>query len=100
VVESRNNRVVQLAIDGTFVRVFCGKECAFRHSGSRSKSADGEFKHPQGIAVLPSGEVAVADSFDHRVQMFDSQLFRSQAASFYFVPLLGGCCYHCSHCDT
>jgi DNA-binding beta-propeller fold protein YncE len=37
-------------------------------------SGDGEFVRPRGITVLgSSGEVAVADTLNHRVQIFDSE---------------------------
>jgi DNA-binding beta-propeller fold protein YncE len=66
VMETDNNRVSQFALDGTFVGIFAG-------TGERG-SGDGEFKSPRGITVLgSSGEVAVADRDNHRVQIFDSE---------------------------
>jgi DNA-binding beta-propeller fold protein YncE len=54
-----NQRVSQFKLDGTFIRIFAG--------GS-------EFTHPFAITVLgSSGEVAVADHDNHRVQIFDSE---------------------------
>jgi DNA-binding beta-propeller fold protein YncE len=59
-------RVSQFALDGTFVGIFAG-------TGKRG-SGNGEFDHPSGITVLgSSGEVAVADRSNHRVQIFDSE---------------------------
>jgi DNA-binding beta-propeller fold protein YncE len=64
VTEVVNHRVSQFALDGTFVGIFAGT--------GKEGSGDGEFKEPQGIAVLgSSGEVAVADFNNHRVQIFD-----------------------------
>jgi DNA-binding beta-propeller fold protein YncE len=61
-----NHRVSQFKLDGTFIRIFAG-------TGTRS-SGDGEFDVPRGITVLgSSGEVAVADRSNHRVQIFDRE---------------------------
>jgi DNA-binding beta-propeller fold protein YncE len=65
VTEHGNPRVSQFALDGTFVGIFAGT--------GKDGSGDGEFNFPQGITVLSStGEVAVADLDNHRVQIFDS----------------------------
>jgi DNA-binding beta-propeller fold protein YncE len=64
VAEQETNRVSHFALDGTFIGIFAGT--------SKSGSKDGEFHHPQDITVLQSsGEVAVADGENHRVQIFD-----------------------------
>jgi hypothetical protein len=61
-----NHRVSQFALDGTFVGTFAG-------TGEKG-SGDGEFDSPLGITVLgSSGEVAVVDCGNHRVQIFDSE---------------------------
>jgi sugar lactone lactonase YvrE len=66
VTEQNNNRVSQFALDGTFIGIFAGT--------GKKGSGDGEFKTPLGITVLgSSGEVAVADRKNHRVQIFDSE---------------------------
>jgi hypothetical protein len=66
VTEQNNHRVSQFALDGTFIGIFAG-------TGEQG-SGDGEFSDPQGITVLgSSGEVAVADQSNHRVQIFDSE---------------------------
>jgi DNA-binding beta-propeller fold protein YncE len=58
--------VSQFALDGTFVGIFAGT--------GEEGSGNGEFCSPQGITVLgSSGEVAVADTPNHRVQIFDSE---------------------------
>jgi DNA-binding beta-propeller fold protein YncE len=66
VVEGGNHRVSQFALDGTFVGIFVG-------TGEKG-SGDGELDYPKGITVLgSSGEVAVTDYSNHRVQIFDSE---------------------------
>jgi DNA-binding beta-propeller fold protein YncE len=66
VVESGNHRVSQFALDGTFIGIFAGT--------GKDGSGDGEFELPREITVLgSSGEVAVADRNNHRVQIFDSE---------------------------
>jgi tripartite motif-containing protein 71 len=58
--------VSQFALDGTFIGIFAG-------TGEKG-SGDGEFFCPRGITVLgSSGEVAVVDCDNHRVQIFDSE---------------------------
>jgi tripartite motif-containing protein 2/3 len=64
--DSDNHSVSQFKLDGTFIRIFAGT--------GKWGSDDGEFKRPNGITVLgSSGEVAVADFDNHRVQIFDSE---------------------------
>jgi hypothetical protein len=66
VTDEDNHRVSQFALDGTFIGIFAG---TVEHG-----SGDGEFSSPLGITVLgSSGEVAVADRNNHRVQIFDSE---------------------------
>jgi DNA-binding beta-propeller fold protein YncE len=63
-----NHRVSQFNLVGTFVfvRIFAGT--------STMGSGDGEFHCPRSITVLgSSGEVAVIDSENHRVQIFDRE---------------------------
>jgi DNA-binding beta-propeller fold protein YncE len=61
-----NHRVCQFSLEGPFIRIFAGK-------GVTGKG-DGELDSPSGITVLASsGEVAVADRSNHRVQIFDGE---------------------------
>jgi hypothetical protein len=65
-VTDNNHRVSQFKLDGTCIRIFAG-------TGTQG-SGDGEFHSPVGITVLgSSGEVAVADRNNHRVQIFDRE---------------------------
>jgi DNA-binding beta-propeller fold protein YncE len=57
--------VSQFSLDGT-------SSCIFAGTGTKS-SLDGGLDCPCGLTVLPSAEVAVADWFNHRVQIFDSK---------------------------
>jgi DNA-binding beta-propeller fold protein YncE len=66
VLDAMHLRVLQFALDGTFIGIFAGT--------GKEGSGNGEFKFPHGITVLgSSGEVAVADYGNHRVQIFDSE---------------------------
>jgi tripartite motif-containing protein 2/3 len=66
VTEGDNHGVSKFALDGTFIGIFAGT--------GESGSGDGEMFSPYGITVLgSSGEVAVADRDNHRVQIFDSE---------------------------
>jgi DNA-binding beta-propeller fold protein YncE len=66
VTEEENHRVSQFALDGTFIGIFAGT--------GEGGSGNGEFYHPLAITVFgSSGEVAVADYSNHRVQIFDSE---------------------------
>jgi DNA-binding beta-propeller fold protein YncE len=66
VADCNNHRVSQFKLDGTFICIFAG-------TGTQG-SGDGEFDIPRGITVLgSSGEVAVADYNNHRVQIFDRE---------------------------
>jgi DNA-binding beta-propeller fold protein YncE len=65
VTEQGNHRVSQFALD-TFIGIFAGT--------GKQGSGDGEFDVPRAITVLgSSGEVAVAEFHNHRVQIFDSE---------------------------
>jgi tripartite motif-containing protein 2/3 len=66
VTEQENHRVSQFKLDGTFIRIFAGTGTA--------GSGNGEFSGPYGITVLgSSGEVAVADYINCRIQIFDRE---------------------------
>ena len=66
VTEEDNHRVSQFALDGSFVGIFAGTGVV--------GSGNGEFNSPRAITVLgSSGEVAVAERNNHRVQIFDSE---------------------------
>jgi DNA-binding beta-propeller fold protein YncE len=51
---------------------YAQKEHARMVVGRRGQ-APGEFYWPRGIAVMPGNEIAVADSSNNRIQMFNSR---------------------------
>jgi hypothetical protein len=72
--EQRNHRVSQFALDGTFLRIFAGTGRGGRGGANVKGRGDGEFDSPRRMVVLPStGELAVTDCHNHRVQIFDSK---------------------------
>jgi hypothetical protein len=66
VTDEITHTVVQYSLEGEFIRVFAG-------TGAPGREA-GDFNSPWGITALLQGkEVAVADSNNHRIQIFDSE---------------------------
>jgi DNA-binding beta-propeller fold protein YncE len=60
--EENNHRVSEFDMDGTFIR----------HIGLGEGNGPGQLEHPYDVTIVPgSGEIAVADSFNHRVCIFD-----------------------------
>lgn len=82
ILDTGNNRVVALNPDGTF-RLAFGSTCFLsenENSGCTDldgsgplQVGDGQFREPWGIAVGADGTVFVADTWNGRVQAFDSQ---------------------------
>ncbi len=68
VADSRNHRIQQFSPQGEFIRAWGS------FSGADSlQAAPGTFNEPWGVAVGPDGSVYVSDTWNHRVQKFDSQ---------------------------
>ncbi|WP_326651259.1 NHL domain-containing thioredoxin family protein [Streptomyces sp. NBC_01750] len=63
--DSTRNQLVELEPDGESV--------VRRISGSGSGSGGGEFNEPQGLALLPDGRVAVADTVNHTIRAYDPE---------------------------
>jgi uncharacterized protein (TIGR03663 family) len=79
VVDSDNYRIQVFGPDGTFLREWgsqCNLEdghgCVDPDGSGPLASGDGQFQEPWGIAVAPDGRVYVADTWNHRIQVFDS----------------------------
>lgn len=79
VVDSDNHRVQVFDADGAFLREW-GSQCNLAVEQSCTdldgdgpmNYGDGQFQEPWGIAVADDGRVYVADTWNHRVQVFDS----------------------------
>ncbi len=78
VVDSDNARIQVFGSDGTFLRQwgsYCDIEtalgCVDPDGAGPLASGDGQFKEPWGITVDADGLVYVADTWNHRVQVFD-----------------------------
>ncbi len=82
ILDTGNNRVVMLNADGTFRQAF-GSTCFLSESENNSctdpdgdgplENGDGQFREPWGIAVGEDGTVFIADTWNGRIQAFDSQ---------------------------
>jgi len=82
IVDTGNNRIVVLDRAGNFVRAF-GSTC-FLSDGAAGKCidpdgtgplalGDGQFREPWGVAVAADGTIFVSDTWNGRIQAFDSQ---------------------------
>ena len=79
VVDSDNHRVQVFDADGTFLREWgsqcnlsSAQGCADLDGDGPMEYGDGQFQEPWGIAVDDEGLVYVADTWNHRVQVFES----------------------------
>jgi sugar lactone lactonase YvrE len=73
VADSANSCIQEFKMNGTFVRRFgsAGEMVHELHKGVQD--AAGQLGNPSGVAVLASGNVAVADGGNHRIQIFDGE---------------------------
>ncbi len=66
VADSRNHRIVEFGLDGSFVQTI----------GSVSNGVEdnlGKFNEPWGLTVAPDGTLYVADTWDSQIEKFDDQ---------------------------
>ena len=95
-----NHRIVVLERDGTLRRAFGGK-CDISQAASSGcvdpdgagplELGDGQFNEPWGVAVGPSGQIFVSDTWNHRVERFDSSgHFSGKWGRFGNNPVAGG----------
>jgi len=82
VADSGNHRIQVFAADGSFLRQW-GSSCELYTESLPGcvdldgdgplQVGDGQMREPWGIALSPDGKVYVADTWNHRVQVFDGQ---------------------------
>jgi uncharacterized protein (TIGR03663 family) len=79
VVDSDNHRVQVFDDQGTFLRAWgsrcdlsTGQGCVDPDGDGPLAPGDGQFLEPWGVAVSGDGRVYVADTWNHRLQVFDS----------------------------
>jgi predicted membrane-bound mannosyltransferase/sugar lactone lactonase YvrE len=72
VADSGNNRVQVFNSDGTFLRQW-GSTCKLDTGEGCQGDGRGQFNEPWGIAADGDGNVYVSDTWNHRIQKFDSQ---------------------------
>jgi uncharacterized protein (TIGR03663 family) len=73
VVDSDNHRVEVFDLAGTLLREW-GSQCNLATGvGCADASGAGQFQEPWGLAVADDGRVYVADTWNHRIQVFDSK---------------------------
>jgi DNA-binding beta-propeller fold protein YncE len=82
VADSGNHRIQAFAPDGTYLRTW-GSTCEPYTEGNPGcvdpdgdgplQLGDGQMREPWGIAIGTQGNVYVADTWNHRIQVFDPQ---------------------------
>jgi thiol-disulfide isomerase/thioredoxin len=72
--DTTRDRLVELAPDGeTVVRAIGGEDGGGGSAGTVVTDGYGGFNEPQGLALLPDGRIAVADTVNHRIAVYDPE---------------------------
>lgn len=69
VADSRNNRILHYAEDGTLLGKW-GRASGGDPNNPSPNAPEGTFNEPWGVAVGPDGSVYVADTWDYRIEKF------------------------------
>ena len=67
VADTGNHRVVRLGLDGTMLAVYGSGEAGFADGAA----GQARFRDPHGLALLPDGTLAVADTGNHAIRAVD-----------------------------
>ena len=100
IADAGNHRIVVLERDGTLRTAFGGKcdvaqaatsGCVDPDGSGPLEVGDGQFNEPWGVAVGPTGQIFVSDTWNHRVERFDaSGRFSGKWGHFGNSPVAGG----------
>jgi sugar lactone lactonase YvrE len=71
IADTANNAVRRVALDGTIVTIAGTGAAGFSGDGGLGRSA--KLNRPYGVAIGPSGEVVIADSYNHRFRVLTEE---------------------------
>jgi DNA-binding beta-propeller fold protein YncE len=73
ITDTGNHRIIQASPDGEILQTWGSPTTAGQMPAVPEPAAPGTFQEPWGLAVDAAGNVYVADTWNHRIQKFDSQ---------------------------